>query len=87
MDIRESEVKEIISNRLGVDESQIGEISFGDLGATEEEKLEVMLDLEERFGLGITPEKDLEKLKNLRQVMDYVRSKAKKAPVTQGGKK
>ncbi len=66
-------VKEVIVDKLGVEESKITmEASFiDDLGADSLDTVELIMDLEEEFGIEI-PDEDAEKLTTVGSVIDYV---------------
>jgi acyl carrier protein len=66
-------VKEIISEQLGVDESQVtGEASFmDDLGADSLDTVELVMALEEEFDIEISDE-DAEKIQTVQDAIDYI---------------
>jgi len=66
-------VKEITSEQLGVDNSQItAEAKFvDDLGADSLDTVELMMALEEEFNLEI-PDEEAEKLITVEKVVDYI---------------
>lgn len=66
-------VKEIASEQLGVDETQITlDAKFvDDLGADSLDTVELVMALEEEFDLEISDE-DAEKLVNVQKVVDYI---------------
>jgi len=66
-------VKEITSEQLGVDDSQItAEAKFiDDLGADSLDTVELMMALEEEFNLEI-PDEEAEKLITVEKVVDYI---------------
>jgi len=66
-------VKEITSEQLGVDETQITlDAKFvDDLGADSLDTVELVMALEEEFDLEISDE-DAEKLVNVQKVVDYI---------------
>ncbi|KKM77685.1 hypothetical protein LCGC14_1367530 [marine sediment metagenome] len=68
-----SKVKEITSEQLGVDESQITpEAKFvDDLGADSLDTVELVMALEEEFDLEISDE-EAEKLTTVNRVMSYI---------------
>jgi len=74
MDI-EKEVKKIIMEQLGVDESQITpEANFiDDLGADSLDTVELVMALEEKFDLKISDE-EAEKLDSVGKAIDYIKS-------------
>ena len=73
----EDRVKEIISKELEVDVKQITpEAKFiEDLGADSLDIVELVMALEEEFGLDI-PDEDADKLKTVGDAMNYLRSHA-----------
>jgi acyl carrier protein len=74
----EEKVKRIIVDQLGVDEDEVKpESSFvDDLGADSLDVVELVMALEEEFGLEINDE-DAEKISNVKQAIDYISSHAK----------
>ena len=75
MDI-EGKVKEIIVNKLGVDDGQITpEASFtNDLGADSLDTVELVMEFEKAFGLTI-PDEDAEKITTVGDAVKYIKSK------------
>jgi len=73
----EDRVKEIIANELEVDAKQIvPEAKFiEDLGADSLDIVELVMALEEEFGLDI-PDEDADKLKTVGDAMNYLKSHA-----------
>lgn len=73
-------VKEITSEQLGVDESQIApEAKFvDDLGADSLDTVELVMALEEEFDLEISDE-EAEKLTTVQKVMDYIEDRLEKS--------
>jgi acyl carrier protein len=73
----EAKVKEIIVNKLGVDEGQITpEASFtNDLGADSLDTVELVMEFEKAFGLTI-PDEDAEKIGTVGDAIKYIKSKA-----------
>ena len=69
----EDKVKHIIVEQLGVDEDEVkSEASFvDDLGADSLDVVELVMALEEEFGLEISDE-DAEKIGNVQQAIDYM---------------
>jgi acyl carrier protein len=75
----DDKVKHIIVEQLGVDEDEVkAEAHFvDDLGADSLDVVELVMALEEEFGLEISDE-DAEKLSTVQQAIDYIDSHAKK---------
>ena len=73
-------MKPMISEQLNVDESEIkAESNFKeDLGADSLDLFELVMALEEEFGVEI-PSEDLEKIATVADVMDYLKSKGVEA--------
>jgi acyl carrier protein len=71
-------VKQIIVEQLGVDENQVeSSASFvDDLGADSLDIVELVMAFEEAFGLDI-PDEDAEKIKTVKDAVDYIESKKK----------
>jgi len=74
----EGKVKKIISEQLGVPESDVKpEASFvNDLGADSLDTVELVMALEEEFGVEI-PDEDAEKIATVQNAIDYIKAKAK----------
>jgi len=72
----EEKVIEIIAEKLNVPKEQIKpEASFiDDLGADSLDLVELVMAMEEAFGMEISDE-DAEKLRTVKDVLDYVKSK------------
>lgn len=73
----EAKVKEIIINKLGVEDSQITpEASFtNDLGADSLDTVELVMEFEKAFNLQI-PDEDAEKIATVGDAIKYIKSKA-----------
>ena len=73
----EEKVKHIIVEQLGVDEAEVKpEAHFvDDLGADSLDVVELVMALEEEFGLDI-PDEDADKLKTVGDAMNYLKSHA-----------
>jgi acyl carrier protein len=74
----EAKVKKIISEQLGVPEGDVKpEASFvNDLGADSLDTVELVMALEEEFGVEI-PDEDAEKIATVGNAIDYIKAKAK----------
>jgi acyl carrier protein len=74
----EEKVKHIIVEQLGVDEEEVkAEASFvDDLGADSLDVVELVMALEEEFGLEISDD-DAEKLTTVKQAVDFISAHAK----------
>ena len=72
-------VKSIIVDQLGVEEEQvIPDASFvDDLGADSLDQVELVMALEEEFGLEI-PDEDAEKITRVKEAVTYIEGHAKK---------
>jgi acyl carrier protein len=72
----EKKVKEIIMDKLGVEESQITpEASFtNDLGADSLDTVELIMGFEEEFGVSI-PDDDAEKISTVGDALSYLKEK------------
>ena len=74
----EEKVKHIIVEQLGVDEDEVkADASFqDDLGADSLDVVELVMALEEEFGLEISDE-DAEKIATVKQAVDYIETHVK----------
>jgi acyl carrier protein len=74
----EAKVKKIISEQLGVPEADVKpEASFvNDLGADSLDTVELVMALEEEFGVEI-PDEDAEKIASVQNAIEYIKAKAK----------
>jgi acyl carrier protein len=74
----DAKVKKIISEQLGVPEADVKpEASIvNDLGADSLDTVELVMALEEEFGVEI-PDEDAEKIATVQNAMDYIKAKAK----------
>jgi len=74
----DAKVKKIISEQLGVPEADVKpEASFvNDLGADSLDTVELVMALEEEFGVEI-PDEDAEKISTVQNAIDYIKAKAK----------
>jgi acyl carrier protein len=77
MDI-ESKVKQIVMDKLGVDEAQVTpEANFiEDLRADSLDTVELVMAFEEEFGIEI-PDEDQEKITTVSGAIEYLKSKVK----------
>lgn len=73
-------MKPIIAEQLGVDEAEITETSNfkEDLGADSLDLFELVMALEEEFGVEI-PSEDLESIATVNDVMEYLKAKGVEA--------
>lgn len=71
-----AKVKEIIVNKLGVDEGQVTpQASFtNDLGADSLDTVELVMEFEKAFNLQI-PDEDAEKISTVGDAINYLQSK------------
>ncbi len=78
MDI-EQKVRSIIADQLSVDEAEIkAEASFiNDLGADSLDTVELIMALEEEFGIEISDD-DAEKIQTVKAAIDYINSHVEK---------
>ncbi|HIC39527.1 MAG TPA: acyl carrier protein [Candidatus Marinimicrobia bacterium] len=69
-------VKEIVMDKLGVEESKITEGAhfMDDLGADSLDTVELIMQLEEEFGIEI-PDEDAENITTVGKAVDYIDSK------------
>lgn len=72
----EAKVKQIIVDQLGVDEEEVApEAKFiDDLGADSLDTVELVMALEEEFGIEI-PDEDAEKIITVQDAIDYIRER------------
>ncbi len=75
----DAKVKEIIVNKLGVDDAQITpQASFtNDLGADSLDTVELVMEFEKAFNIQI-PDEDAEKISTVGDAINYLKSKAGK---------
>ena len=76
----EQRVKKIVAEQLGVSEAEVkNESSFQeDLGADSLDTVELVMALEEEYGVEI-PSEDLEKILTVQDVIDYMKNKGVEA--------
>lgn len=73
----EKKVSEIVSDQLGVDESEVnpGASFVDDLGADSLDIVELVMALEESFDIHITDE-EAEKISTVQEAIDYIKANA-----------
>lgn len=78
MSNNEQRVKKIVAEQLGVNESEVKyESSFvNDLGADSLDTVELVMALEEEFGVEI-PDEEAEKITTVQLALDYVNAHSK----------
>jgi acyl carrier protein len=74
----EEKVKKIIIDQLGVDEAEVtAEAKFiDDLGADSQDTVELVMALEEEFGIEI-PDEDAEKIATVQDAITYIKEHKK----------
>jgi len=74
----EKKVKEIVAEQLGKDAKEVtNEASFiDDLGADSLDIVELVMAMEDEFGIEI-PDEEAEKIKTVKDVIDYIKANAK----------
>ncbi|MGB7971373.1 MAG: acyl carrier protein [Candidatus Deferrimicrobiaceae bacterium] len=74
----EKKVKEIVAEQLGKDSSEVtNEASFiDDLGADSLDIVELVMAMEDEFGIEI-PDEEAEKIKTVKNVIEYIKANAK----------
>jgi acyl carrier protein len=74
----EEKIKEIIAEQLGVNKEEVKpESSFvDDLGADSLDTVEIVMALEEEFGIEI-PDEDAEKMSTVKEAVGYIEDKVK----------
>lgn len=77
MSEKEAKIKQIIAEKLGVSEDKVTpQAAFvDDLGADSLDQVELIMAFEDEFGVEI-PDEEAEKLKTVKDALDYVDSKA-----------
>lgn len=72
-------VKKIVVDQLTLDQEPANDASFvDDLGADSLDTVELVMALEEEFGMEI-PDEDAEKITTIQQAIDYIESHLKEA--------
>ncbi len=73
----EAKIKEIVAENLGVDSGKVttGASFVDDLGADSLDTVELVMALEEEFGIEI-PDEDAEKITTVNEAVSYVQSNA-----------
>ena len=77
MDVSQDKIRQIIADQLGVKKEEVvdGAKFVDDLGADSLDTVELVMALEEEFGLDI-PDEEADKLKTVGDAMDYLKSHA-----------
>ena len=78
MPVVEEKVKQIIVDQLGVEPSEVTPAAsfVDDLGADSLDRVELIMTLEETFGVEI-PDNDAEKISTVQDAVDYIQRNAK----------
>ena len=78
MPVVEEKVKQIIVDQLGVEPSEVTPTAsfVDDLGADSLDRVELIMALEETFGVEI-PDNDAEKISTVQDAVDYIQRNAK----------
>ncbi|MGL4570883.1 MAG: acyl carrier protein [Clostridium sp.] len=64
------QIREVVCEQLGVDESEVKlETTFEDLGADSLDLFQVVIEIEEKFGIQL---EDAESIKSIKDAVDYV---------------
>jgi acyl carrier protein len=72
-----ADLRQILINRIGIDEEDIPDdpdATFDSIGLDSLAVMELQLEVEQRYGFRIS-EEDAEKIRSLRESVDYVNSK------------
>jgi len=70
-------IKSIVADQLGISEDEITmDTSFEDLNADSLDIVELIMSLEEEFGIEI-PDEDAEKLTTVKAAVEYIKEKTK----------
>ena len=74
----EKKVKEIVSEQLGKDANEVtdGASFIDDLGADSLDIVELVMAMEDEFGIEI-PDEEAEKIKTVKDVIEYIKANAK----------
>ena len=71
-------IAKIVADKLGIDKSKITlNSTFQELGADSVDLVEIIMRMEEQFGMEIN-DADAEKMENMTQVVDYIRERRTK---------
>ncbi|GAA0069509.1 acyl carrier protein [Clostridium sardiniense] len=66
-------IREVVCEQLGVEESEVTlETTFEDLGADSLDLFQVVIEIEEKFGIQL---EDAENIKSIKDAVDYVEKK------------
>ena len=69
------EIREVICEQLGIEKNEVSlESTFEDLQADSLDLFQIVIELEEKYNIQV---EDVEGLKNVKDVVDYVEQKAK----------
>lgn len=69
------EIREVICEQLGIEKNELSlETTFEDLQADSLDLFQIVIELEEKYNIQV---EDVEGLKNVKDVVDYVEQKAK----------
>lgn len=64
------EIREVVCEQLGVEENEVTmETTFEDLGADSLDLFQVVIELEEKFGIQL---EDAERIKSIKDAVEYV---------------
>ena len=74
----EKKVKEIVSEQLGRDANEVtdGASFIDDLGADSLDIVELVMAMEDEFGIEI-PDEEAEKIKTVKDVIEYIKANSK----------
>ncbi|MEG1001986.1 acyl carrier protein [Clostridium sp.] len=69
------QIREVVCEQLGVEESEVKlETTFEDLGADSLDLFQVVIEIEEKFGIQL---EDAESIKSIKDAVDYVEKNKK----------